>query len=51
MININIEFIVDVAISVFVNDVIDAGIAKYVLHILDGVTNLISVAPRVDLCQ
>jgi hypothetical protein len=33
------------------NNIIDAGVTKDVLNVLDGVANLISVAPGVDFCQ
>jgi hypothetical protein len=48
---INMKFVINVTVSVFMNNVIDAGIAKYVLDIFGGIANLVSVAPRIDFCQ
>ena len=41
----------NIPIPVFMDDIVDAGVAKYMLNILNRIANLISVAPRVDLCQ
>jgi hypothetical protein len=50
-IDVNLEFIMNIPIPVFMNNIIDAGVTKDVLNVLDGVANLISVAPGVDFCQ
>ena len=50
-IDINLEFIVNIPVAVFMDNIIDAGVAKYVLNILGRVADLISMAPGVDFCQ